>query len=239
MTCAPPAPWVMAAYARENDIGCRCAPRRSGRAHRRGGGSCCARRSCASLSRAAGAAGFGRTGLGATRQSEGLRRVRGRAHLRTPGPAPSGRSQTSNPSRNGVSSAASRRRSTCWPTGSPRAFPHGIAGPERPAGEVGMVVPCRISSMPHEASKQGGLSGHIRRLPRATAARLTVAQLQAGQRYVEPAACPVGGRFRVRPPLISDGTLAVRPRPRPSESGKTVSRRARVPPPPNHLRSTA
>ena len=51
---------------------------------------------------AVGAAGLTRTGLGATRQSEGLRRVRGRARLRTPAPAPSGRSQTSNPSRKGV-----------------------------------------------------------------------------------------------------------------------------------------
>ena len=42
MIWATPAPWVMAACARENDMGCRCAPRRSGRAHRHDGGSCCA-----------------------------------------------------------------------------------------------------------------------------------------------------------------------------------------------------
>ena len=47
-------------------------------------------RSCASLFRAAGAAGNGKAGQGATRQSEGLLRIRGRARLRTPGPAPSG-----------------------------------------------------------------------------------------------------------------------------------------------------
>ena len=93
MICAPPAPPVMAAYARENDMGCRCAPRRFGRAHLRGGASCRARMSCASRSRAAGAAGNAKAGLGATRQSEGLLRVRGRARLRTPGPDPSGRSQ--------------------------------------------------------------------------------------------------------------------------------------------------
>ena len=46
---------------------------------------------------AAGAVALGRVGLGATRQSEGLLRVRGRARLRTPGPSPSGRSQTSDP----------------------------------------------------------------------------------------------------------------------------------------------
>ncbi len=34
MICAPPAPWVMAVYAREIDKGCRCAPRRPRRAHR-------------------------------------------------------------------------------------------------------------------------------------------------------------------------------------------------------------
>ena len=102
MICAPPVPWVRTAYARENDMGWRCAPRRSGRAHRRGGGSSCTQRSCESLCRAAGTAGNARVGLGATRQSEGLLRVRGRARLRTPGPAPSGRSQTSNPSRKGV-----------------------------------------------------------------------------------------------------------------------------------------
>jgi len=49
---------------------------------------CCAQTSCASLSRAAGAAGLTRTGLGATRQSKGLLRVRGRARLRTPAPPP-------------------------------------------------------------------------------------------------------------------------------------------------------
>jgi len=47
--------------------------------------------------RTAGAAGNAKAGLGATRQSEGLLRVRGRARLRTPGPDPSGRSQTSDP----------------------------------------------------------------------------------------------------------------------------------------------
>ena len=46
---------------------------------------------------AAGAVALARAGLGATRQSEGLLRVRGRARLRTPGPSPSGRSQTSDP----------------------------------------------------------------------------------------------------------------------------------------------
>ena len=45
MICAPPAPWVMAVYACEIDKGCRCAPRRPGRAHRRGDGGCCAQRS--------------------------------------------------------------------------------------------------------------------------------------------------------------------------------------------------
>ena len=43
---------------------------------------------------------------GATRQSEGLLRVRGHARLRTSGPSPSGRSRTSNPSREGMSSTA-------------------------------------------------------------------------------------------------------------------------------------
>ena len=33
-SCAPPAARVMAAYARENDMGCRCAPGRFGHAHR-------------------------------------------------------------------------------------------------------------------------------------------------------------------------------------------------------------
>ena len=93
MICAPPVPCVMAAPARENDTGCECAPRSSRLAHRRGGASRCARMSCALRSRAAGAAGTARAGLGATRQSEGLLRVRGRARLRTPGPVPSGRSQ--------------------------------------------------------------------------------------------------------------------------------------------------
>ncbi len=64
---------------------------------RGGGASRSARTSCASRSREAGAAATARAGLGATRQSEGLLRVRGRARLRTPAPDPSGRSQPGYP----------------------------------------------------------------------------------------------------------------------------------------------
>ncbi len=102
MVCAPPVPQVRTAHARENDTGCRCAPRGSRRAHRRGGASRSARTSCASRSRGARAAGTVRAGPGATPQSKGLLRVRGRARLRTPGPSPSGRSRTSDPWREGL-----------------------------------------------------------------------------------------------------------------------------------------
>ena len=102
--CAPAAPRVTTVCARENrenDVGCRCAPpalptcapaKRRTRLHTK---------VLSVALRAAGAAGVIRAGLGATRQSEGLLRVRGRARLRTPGPAPSGRSRTSDPLREG------------------------------------------------------------------------------------------------------------------------------------------
>ena len=66
---------------------------------RGGGASRSAQTSCASRSREAGAAATAQAGLGATRQSEGLLRVRGRARLRTSGPDPSGRSQAIDPLR--------------------------------------------------------------------------------------------------------------------------------------------
>ncbi len=216
MICAPPAPWVMAVCAREIDKGCRCAPRRPRRAHRRGAGSCCAQRSCASLSRAAGAAGLTRTGLGATCQSEGLLRVRGRARMRTPGPEPSGRSQTSNPSRKGVARAASRRRSTRWPTGWPSgcsgiaeevfltspsrlavSFPRGTAGREgsRGGGEGGVyiaILPDADRGMP----RWGVPPSHGQGTRIGIGAPLAVAQPQARQRHMESEACPSQARFR-------------------------------------------
>ncbi len=78
-------------------MGCQCAPRSSRRAHRWGGVRHSRQGSCALRSWATGAVALVRAGLGATRQSEGLLRVRGHARLRTPGLLPSGRSQTSDP----------------------------------------------------------------------------------------------------------------------------------------------
>ena len=64
MICALSVLRVMAAYARENDMGCRCAPRRPGRAHRQYGGSCCTQGSCASLFHTTGVAGNAKNGAG-------------------------------------------------------------------------------------------------------------------------------------------------------------------------------
>ena len=90
-------PRLMAALERANDAGGRCALRRSGDAHRQGAGSCRTRTSCASAPRAASADRGAQAVLGATPQSGGLLRVRGQVCLRTPVPAPSGRSQPAIP----------------------------------------------------------------------------------------------------------------------------------------------
>ena len=135
--CAPAVPWVRTVYARENDMGCICAPRRSERAHRWGGESCCAQRSCASGSRTAGAAGTARAGLGATPQSEGLLRVRGRARLRTPAPPPRVAPRPSNPLREGRRAPVPGLSCTRPPNPSPPGTPAGLRTKcNRPSGRA-------------------------------------------------------------------------------------------------------
>ena len=98
--------------------------------------------------RATGAAGNATAGLGATRQSEGLLRVRGRARLRAPGPAPSGRSGPAIlPGR--VSSAASMRRRTRSPNWLATVL-SGIAGEDRDAPVPPRCLPSRPGLMDRE-----------------------------------------------------------------------------------------
>ena len=76
-----------------------------------------------------------------------------------------------------------------------------------------MDVPCRISPMPSQASKEVGRYGHGRKLRRATAAPMAMGQPKRSQRHAESWACPLEGRFRVPPPPMSDGHLRYGPGP--------------------------
>ena len=80
-----------------NDAEGQCAPWPSGNAHSCHGVSLYTAVSCGSKPRPAVVGRDARPGSGATPQSEGLVRARGRVRLRTPVPAPSGRSQPSIP----------------------------------------------------------------------------------------------------------------------------------------------
>ncbi len=70
-----------------------------------------------------------------------------------------------------------------------------------------MDVSCRIYPVPRQASKEVGRYGHGRKLWRATAAPMAMAQPKRSQRHAESWACPLEGRFRVPPPPMSDGHL--------------------------------
>ena len=76
--------------------------------------------------RAAGAAGNAKAGLGATRQSEGLLRVRGRARLRTPAPPPRVAPSPNNPLREGRRAPGSGLGGVRPPNPSPAGTPAGL-----------------------------------------------------------------------------------------------------------------
>ena len=76
------------------------------------------------------------------------------------------------------------------------AFPHGIAGPERPAAEVGMECTSQPPKMPRQASNKGGRSGHGLRFRRAAAAPEAVMQPQSGQRHTQSPTCTSDPGFR-------------------------------------------
>jgi nucleoid DNA-binding protein len=67
------------------------------------------------------------------------------------------------------------------------------------------ACPMPNSPMARQASRVGGRFGHGRALPRAMNAPAVMAQPQGGQRYTEPARCPVKGTVLVRPPSMSTG----------------------------------
>ena len=111
---------LTAALECANDAGGRCALWPSGDAHACYGVSHDTATSCAFAAGSVSAARAALTGTGATHQSEGLVRVRGRVCLRTPAPRPPGVApDPSIPTREGGLSAASRRRITRSPTGPP------------------------------------------------------------------------------------------------------------------------
>ena len=101
-----------------NDMGGGCALPSSGDADLPSGLSYATAAPCGLEARSVVAEELLGTGPGATPQSEGLVRARGRVRLRTPVPAPSGRSQPSIPAGGGLS-AASRRRTVRSPTAPP------------------------------------------------------------------------------------------------------------------------
>ncbi len=74
------------------------------------------------------------------------------------------------------------------------AFPHGIAGPERPAAEVGMECTSQPPQMPRQASKKGGRSDHG--LRGGAAAPEAVVQPQAVQRHTQSPTCTSELGFR-------------------------------------------
>ncbi len=82
---------------RANDVRVRCALRRFGGAHRDRRATAGAAWACVHAACAARAARAAQAVTGATRQSEGLLRVRGQVCLRTPVPSPPGRSQPAVP----------------------------------------------------------------------------------------------------------------------------------------------
>ena len=80
------------------------------------------------------------------------------------------------------------------------AFPHGIAGPERPPDGGWMGVHIQPSPMPCQASKEGGRSGHGRKLRSGTADPVAGVQPQSSQRHTEPLARTSRRRFRAHAP---------------------------------------
>ena len=77
-----------------------------------------------------------------------------------------------------------------------------------------MGVHIQPSLMPYQASKEGGRSGHGRKLRSGTADPVAVVQPQCSQRHAEPLARTWKRRFRVHPPPMSDGhsRISVGPR---------------------------
>ena len=63
-----------------------------------------------------------------------------------------------------------------------------------------MGVHIQPSPMPYQASKEGGRSGHARKLRRGIAAPATVVQPQSSQRHTEPLARTSQRRFRAHAP---------------------------------------
>ena len=194
-------------------MGCRCALRRSGRAHRRSGGSRSAQRSCASPSRAAGAARPARAGLGATRRPGSPRACCGFGAGRVCAPSPP-------PPRVAPRQAIPRGKAVRAPLrggGSPvrrpagrRALGHGRAGirddlvparrwpsrtglmdgrdpvAERKMGMYIAILPDADRGMPRwGVSPVHGLEARI-----GIGAPSTVAQPQACKRLGQPMSCP-------------------------------------------------
>ena len=109
------------------------------------------------------------------------------------------------------------------------AFPHGIAGPERPPDGGWMGVHIQPSPMPYQASKEGGRSRHGRTLRNGIAAPAALVQPQCSQRHAEPLARTWKRRFRAHAPRCRCARAA-RHRPPATGGEKSTSRKsARTP----------
>ena len=162
-TRTPRVPTLMAVPACANDVGGQCTLRRPDRAHLPSPESRFAPMICALPTAVAGAAALVWAGLGATRQSEGLLRVRDRVALHIPAPYPRVAPRPAIPWREGGSSAASRRRTTRSSTGRPSSAP---ASPRKfwDAPVTGSPWPSRtglLDGRDPAATGRMGLSGSI------------------------------------------------------------------------------
>ncbi len=218
---------LTAALECANDAGVRFTLRRPGDSHGASRLSAGAAASCASADRPASTAGAAPAVVGATPQSEGLVRVRTQVCFHTPAPVPWGRSRSINP-------YAGRRferrfeaadhpfadRPAVWQPGiteqgrgTPDGSGHSPSRQVRDAPVLGTHI--QPSPMPYWASKEGGRSGHGRKLRSGIAAPATVVQPQSSQRHTEPLArtwkrwfrahaprCRCARAVRHRPPVI-------------------------------------
>ena len=210
----------MAVPACANDVGYQCTLWRPHRAHLSRPANRFAPMICALPTAAAGAAALVWAGLGATRQSEGLLRVRDQVALHTPAPNPRVAPRPAIPWREGGSSAASRRRTTRSPTGrlssapaSPRKLrTRPVTGSSRPsrtglldgrdpaaAGRMGLSGSI-LSDAKRGMAERGVSPIHVKGTRIGIGAPRTVAQLHTRQRPVRPRPCLAERRFRVRPP---------------------------------------
>ena len=190
---------LTAALECANDAGVRFTLRRPGDSHGASRLSAGAAASCASADRPASAVRAAPSEAVATPQSEGLVRVRRQVCLRTPAPVPSGSLPANYPYAGRRFSAASRRRSTSSPAPCPSGY---RTSPSKAGAAMGGAAAhaAKPGMRPSWAPKEGGRSGHGRKLRSGIAAPATVVQPQSSQRHTEPLAHTSQRWFRAHAP---------------------------------------